>query len=208
MASRKLYETLASILSYPTDHNIEQTTWLYDYSLTSASTGISAVQAFHDFVSGNRLEEIEEVFTKTFDMNPTCCLEVGWHIYGEDYQRGEFLVNMRQALEEEGIPESIELPDHLSHCLRLLPRLEPEDEQAFSLEYMQPAIAKILEGLESENPYTCVIEWLQQTLEQAYGPTIPAEKDTDSRLIELPVLNNSLHYNNIEDMMDGKGKVK
>ncbi|MDP6417186.1 MAG: molecular chaperone TorD family protein [Gammaproteobacteria bacterium] len=208
MASQKIYETLASVFSYPTEDIFKQAGWLYDLSPISSPDGVSAVQPFHEFISANRPAEIEETFTRTFDLNPSCCLEVGWHLYGEDYQRGEFLVNMRQALEEEGIPESTELPDHLSHCLRLLTRLEPEDEQAFAQDFLQPAIAKIINGMEEDNPYTCVIEWLQQTLEQAYGPTKPVEENTDSRLIELPVLNNSVHYNNIEDMMDDRGKVR
>jgi len=34
----------------------------------------------------------------TFDINPACALEVGWHLFGEDYMRGQFLVRMREEL--------------------------------------------------------------------------------------------------------------
>ena len=99
-------------------------------------------------------------------MNTSCCLEVGWHLYGEDYHRGEFMVNMRQALAEENIAESAELPDHISHCLRLLPHLEDKDAQAFAQNYLSPAIKKVLAGLDQNNPYKNIIELLQNELER------------------------------------------
>ncbi len=40
----------------------------------------------------------EELYTRTFDLNPVCALEIGWHLFGEDYERGAFLVRMRDQL--------------------------------------------------------------------------------------------------------------
>src|SRR3972149_5384978 len=74
-----------------------------------------------------RLEELEESFTRTFDLNPVCCLEVGWQLYGEDYNRGSFMVEMRQRIRSHGITETLELPDHLSNLLPLLGRMEPQE---------------------------------------------------------------------------------
>ena len=39
-----------------------------------------------------RPEQIQELYTRTFDINPVCTLEIGWHIFGEDYARGALLV--------------------------------------------------------------------------------------------------------------------
>ena len=64
--------------------------------------------------------ELEELYTRTFDINPVCSLEVGWHLFGEDYNRGAFLVRMRGLLREHGIEEGAELPDHLESVLRVL----------------------------------------------------------------------------------------
>ncbi|MDP6051464.1 MAG: molecular chaperone TorD family protein, partial [Candidatus Latescibacteria bacterium] len=167
-----------------------------------------AMQTFYHFIIENRLEEIEESFTRLFDMNPSCCLEIGWHLYGEDYQRGMFLVNMRQSLAEEQLEETVELPDHLSHCLRLFTRLEPEDAEIFSQKYLQPAIAKIRTALEAENPYTCVIDLIQYILEEQYGTVELEEEEVESKLIELPVLNNApIHYDNLEDQVDRSKKL-
>ncbi len=40
--------------------------------------------------------EIEEMFTRTFEINPVCALEVGWHVYGEEYARGALMVRLRE----------------------------------------------------------------------------------------------------------------
>lgn len=121
---------------------------------------------FRKFVEKTERSDIEELFTRTFDLNPSTCLEVGWHLYGEDYQRGEFLVKMRQSLEGFDIPESGELPDHLSHCLKLLTALEDDEVQIFSENYLLPAIGKILNNFSGDNPYKPVIEILKDLLEK------------------------------------------
>ena len=162
--SKDTYIQLANILSYPDKSKLE-----HAEPLCSNNQENNILDPFHQFIKKSTLTTVEELFTKTFDLNASCCLEIGWHLYGEQYQRGEFLVNMRQTLAEENIPESNELPDHLSHCLRLLPLLESEDEVAFALDYMIPAVEKIAKGMKQENPYTCVITYLQAILKERYG---------------------------------------
>ena len=100
------------------------------------------------------LEEVQELYTHTFDLNPVCALEVGWQLHGEDYSRGEFLVAMRKQLRLYRIPESRELPDHLSCVLSLLDRLEPEEARNFKEDSLRPALNKMLAGfLDESNPY-------------------------------------------------------
>lgn len=100
------------------------------------------------------LEKVQELYTHTFDLNPVCALEVGWQLHGEDYSRGEFLVDMRKKLRFYRIPESRELPDHLSCVLSLLNRLDPEEARNFQEVSLRPALKKMLAGFSDEsNPY-------------------------------------------------------
>lgn len=100
------------------------------------------------------IEEVQELYTHTFDLNPVCALEVGWQLHGEDYARGEFLVAMRRQLRLHGIPESRELPDHLSCVLPLLDCMEPEEARNFTEASLLPALNKMLAGFpERNNPY-------------------------------------------------------
>lgn len=100
------------------------------------------------------LERAQELYTHTFDLNPVCSLEVGWQLYGEEYARGRFLVAMREQLRRHGIPESSELPDHLTHVLPLLDHMEPEEAREFTEAFLLPAMKKMLAGVkEQNNPY-------------------------------------------------------
>lgn len=102
--------------------------------------------------------ELEELFTRTFDINPVCSLELGWHLYGETYQRGSFLVSMRETLRALEIPESTELPDHLSHALSAVGRMDEGEARAFVNQYLLPALRKMLEGFASStNPFEHVL---------------------------------------------------
>jgi nitrate reductase assembly molybdenum cofactor insertion protein NarJ len=41
-------------------------------------------------------DEYEELYTKTFDVQPICYLDLGYVIFGEDYKRGAFLLHMQE----------------------------------------------------------------------------------------------------------------
>jgi nitrate reductase delta subunit len=46
---------------------------------------------------------------------------VGFAVYGESYQRGEFLAALTRAFREEGVDPGSELPDHLANVLATWP---------------------------------------------------------------------------------------
>ncbi len=110
-----------------------------------------------DFATATRdldQELLEELFTRTFDFNPACALEIGWHLFGLDQRRSLLLVQLREELARHGIPESQELPDHLTHVLRLLDRMPAEEAADLARICVAPALAKMLSGLAGKhNPY-------------------------------------------------------
>lgn len=79
----------------------------------------------------------EELFTKTFDVQPICYLDLGYVIFGEDYKRGSFLLHMQQEQSRINHDCSPELPDHLSHVLYLM-TVHPDKE------FVNELVAKIL----------------------------------------------------------------
>ncbi len=121
---------------------------------------------FFAYLENAPFTDVEEHFTKTFDMNPNTCLEVGWHMFGEDYKRGQFLVYMRQSLSSRNIPESVELPDHLSHCLRLLAVLPDDEAQTYAQSYLVKPLKKIIANLEENNPYAGLLQLLLDLIKQ------------------------------------------
>ncbi|MBI2815893.1 MAG: nitrate reductase molybdenum cofactor assembly chaperone [Acidobacteria bacterium] len=116
------------------------------------------------------LEQVQELYTHTFDFNPACALEVGWHLYGDEYARGEFLLAMRERLRRHCIAESRELPDHLSNVLSLLDHMEPQEARNFRDGFLIPALNKMLAGLaEHDNPYRYVLLALAKRLSSQTG---------------------------------------
>ncbi len=186
MSGENIYARLAGLFSYP-----EKNYRLHaDECLQALDT--APVEVFEDFqkfragIEGLSTEELQELFTRTFDLNPICTLEIGWQLYGEDYQRGEFLVKMRQHLREYGVQESGELPDHLSHALALLAELEEAEAAEFTSRYVLPAIDKMRGAWrENRNAFAALLESAFALLKSRF-PYDPAR--TPAHLPELRVL--------------------
>jgi nitrate reductase delta subunit len=186
MSDKSIYAKLAVLLSYPGEN--------YNQSLAECTELLPAArrkvqeefEKFHEGIAGLALEDLQELFTRTFDLNPVCTLEIGWQLYGEDYGRGEFLVKMREHLRAYEIAESGELPDHLSHALALLPKLEGAEAEEFASFYMLPAIDKMrLAWKENRNAYAGLLDATFELLKSEY-PYDPAR--TPAHIPELRVL--------------------
>lgn len=119
------------------------------------------VIAFAETIATLTPEQREELYTQTFDFNPKRALEAGWHLFGENFKRGTFLVKIRETLREHDLDEGEKLPDHLTHLLRLLDRLDQEEGEAMIAEIILPALRKISESFEGKpNPYGRLIRAL------------------------------------------------
>ena len=117
----------------------------------------------------------QESYVQTFEFNPACTLEIGWHLFGENYERGEFLVRMREQLRRHGIAESTELPDHLTYLLPLLARMEHGEAAQLAGEFLLPALAKIV-GAVQDPDYQSVLRAIEQQLASDFpdAPRRPA----------------------------------
>lgn len=124
---------------------------------------------FAKFAESRSVEELEEEFTRTFELNPECALEVGWHLFGEEYARGLFLVRMREELRRHGLEEDRELQDHLTHVLALLAAMRPESAAPFVRACVWPALGRMQQALSrSGSPYAALFAALRIGLQQAF----------------------------------------
>jgi len=180
-----LYRSLSAILRYPgPDYRKElgECRGLLDEVLPEAAVRLAR---FTEATADLTDEQFEELYTQTFDHNPTHALEIGWHLFGEDYHRGALLVRLRQELARHGIAESKELPDHLSHVLELLGRMEPGEAEEFAGACVVPALAKLLEGLRrGDSPYTDLLESIAAVVE--HGCENAFEEISDGSGAEVP----------------------
>ena len=143
---------LAALLEYPTAAFL---TTLKDCLASGASD--SDVARFAHGVEGLSLERLQELYVDTFDLDPSCTLDLGWHLYGDTYERGAFLARLRADLRDAGIAESQELPDHLPAIIALLDRLEPA-RAAELRALVRPALERLHAALDARgNPYAYLL---------------------------------------------------
>ena len=138
-----------------------------------------------------KVEEAQELFTRTLDLNPVCSLEMGWHLFGENYDRGLLMVRMRSELRRHRIAETGELPDHLAHALPLLEHMAPPDAEDFAGAIVAPALEKMLASFAGkQNPYECVLQAVMAHLERDF----PGVRQAAVAQSALPVLNSRAEF--------------
>lgn len=139
----KIMSAMGTLLEYPTPHLPAQARAVADHLKMHSAIWQDLLEGFALHASLTPVAELEETYTRIFDMNPSCTLEIGWHLFGETYKRGSFLANMRESLRTHGIEEGTSLPDFLPTMLKLLPRLNPDDARGLVSDCILPSLAKI-----------------------------------------------------------------
>lgn len=169
MDRRRTCDALAALFEYPGEDYPARLTHGVQAVRSAGSDAAALLGQFAEGTAGLTTEALQELFTQSFDLNPACVLDLGWHLFGEQYERGEFLVKMRGLLRRAGVPESQELPDHLTHVLRLLGRMEPEEAEDFAAACVFPALDKARAGFgEAGNPFALLLDATVRWLECQY----------------------------------------
>lgn len=151
-ASGEKLDALAQVLAYPEEGyagRLDRCAALL--AADAPEEARRCIARFRERLGTADVGELQEEYTRTFDLDPSCSLEVGWHLFGENYSRGEFLVEMRRALRGLELEEAGELPDHLVHVLPVLARMDPVSARTFIGERVLPALDKMLAALEGKD---------------------------------------------------------
>jgi nitrate reductase assembly molybdenum cofactor insertion protein NarJ len=146
------YEKLAQLFQYPrTDYKDkvkEAETVLTEFYPETLTT----FKQFSDFVTNNSHDEITEIFTRTFDVQAITTLDVGYVLFGDDYKRGELLVNLNREHREAANECTDELADNLANLLSLLPKMQNYDLRDELVEIIiMPGLIKIINEFDTKN---------------------------------------------------------
>lgn len=127
MKNRDHYLKLADIFRYPEEaflDNLQACMTLLDEKYPEAA---KELKRFSDYVNAATPDRREELYTKSFDVQPICYLDLGYVIFGEDYKRGAFLLHMQGEQRIAANDCGTDLPDHLTNMLVLLSITDKEE---------------------------------------------------------------------------------
>lgn len=144
------YEMLANLFRYPKTGYIEQVNECAAILKDNYPKAYIDISPFVDVINSKKLFEIEEIFGKTFHIQAVCYLDLGYVLFGEDYKRGDFLVQMKSEQRKAKNDCGEELADNLPNVLSLLCLLEDEDFLGeLSVRILLPALKKMLEEFDA-----------------------------------------------------------
>jgi nitrate reductase delta subunit len=170
----RLYDALANLLAYPqTDFMV-----MLDDSLAISSGELnSMLREFQLQAAQTGIPRLQEIYSETFDFHPETSLYVGHHLFGEEIRRNLFMAQLREKYREAGIPDTIELPDHLAEVLRFLAVLAAGEDRAELIRYcLLPALQHLARAFRPGNPYMVLLQAVLLAFWQEGASTPNGEK--------------------------------
>ena len=151
-------EHLASLFTYPDEGYARR------LAASADAAGLESLRVFADAVAHVPTATLQEQYVEAFDLDPDCSPDLGWHLYGERYERGEWMASLRGDLRRLGLDASAELPDHLANVLSILAR-DDEARRELLATTIAPAIDRLRHALERrESPFRHAVTAVQEAV--------------------------------------------
>ncbi len=152
MRSLHHYALLADLFEYPDGSLPVRVRGVRQVLTGEYPESVAALASFADALPDRRavlgtdaLHQVQEIFTRSFDVQAITTLSVGYVVFGDDYKRGELLVNLNRECRAAGVNCGTELSDHLPNVLRLLAVWnDPELVTEFVGEILRPALEHMI----------------------------------------------------------------
>lgn len=142
------YNRFAELFVFPQKDNYVSNVKKVQLYLNTASSEVAKkLQPFTDVISAVSKYELEDLYLRTFEVQSITTLDIGYVVFGDDYKRGELLVNLNKEHKTYGIDCGDELADNLSNILKLVPALKDAvllDDLVNKI--VAPALTKMIQG--------------------------------------------------------------
>jgi nitrate reductase delta subunit len=173
MTAKPLYESFASLLEYPDASWHERLDAIWEPIASECPAALAPLLEFSRDIDNLALTGLQERYTQTFDLNPVCTLDIGYHLFGENYKRGVFLANLQETEKPFDLGQASQLPDYLPVLLRLVDRLEDTDlRQALFNDCLIPALHKMIEALgHAGSPFLGLVKSLDEVMRREEVPS-------------------------------------
>jgi len=148
----KGYEIYADVFAYPNNSLKEKIENVQQYLNVNYPNAAVVFKEFAGFSKNIDIKSWEEIYTRSFDVQALTTLDLGYVLFGDDYKRGELLVNLNNEHKKADNACRNELSDHLPNVLRLLAKLKDEELRADIISLiLYPALRKIESEFDSKH---------------------------------------------------------
>lgn len=127
MIQRDHYHLLAAMFDYPKADYPERVADVREYLATRYPEAAAEVNRFADLLPADDLMKMQELFTRSFDVQAITTLDVGYVLFGDDYKRGILLANLNREHRHAGVDTGTELADYIPNLLQLMAAIEDEE---------------------------------------------------------------------------------
>lgn len=164
----RLYELFADILEYPTSAIYDQSRECVSVLAPIDDSVCKQLKKFLRVAEEISLSHLEEVYTRTFDLQAICVPYAGCHLFGEDPVRGMFMVKLGELYRSLNFKWDGELPDHIGVMLRFLSISSGGEERHELIDYcLIPSVKKMVKCFrENDNPYQGILKAVLLALEE------------------------------------------
>ena len=121
------YSLLAALFEYPNADYPQRVQDIKDFLDGRYIKAAAELDRFQALLPAHDLMTMQELFTRSFDVQAATTLDIGYVLFGDDYKRGELLANLNKEHREAENDCGTELADHLPNILRLMSVLSDED---------------------------------------------------------------------------------
>lgn len=144
------YSQVAELFDFPGPELAPRGRALLDFLREDYPDAALEVEQFLDAIPERTLD-LQELHTRTFDVQAMTTLDIGYVLFGDDYKRGALLSNLNQEHSRAQNDCRGELADHLPNLLRLIPKLKDQDLlEELVREILVPALMLMIREFEPE----------------------------------------------------------
>ena len=145
MEDRLHYRLIASLFEYPDAGYPDRVRQIKAFLDGHYPTAAAELGRFLDYLPADDLVAMQELYTRSFDVQAIATLDIGYVLFGDDYKRGELLANLNREHIAAKNDCGTELADHLPNILRLMSSLRDKElieELAYAI--VGPALLEMI----------------------------------------------------------------
>jgi nitrate reductase assembly molybdenum cofactor insertion protein NarJ len=168
------YHVIADLFDYPTEGYQERVQNVLELLKTTYPDAAKPVEVFLSMLPSD-LHDLQELFTRTFDVQAITTLDTGYVLFGDDYKRGELLSHLNREHNAAKNNCGIELADHLPNLLRLISLMEDQElAKELVQEIVYPAVVKMMREFDPDR-----VETRKASYKKHYKTLIEVQKNRE-----------------------------